>query len=299
MNTLPYRLLSCCLIGLISTTALAVEPTSTLKVWPGKPPGESQQIAPERVRISVPPAKPQKEITNVSEPALEIFPAPRSNNTGVSLIILPGGGFGSLKMDYEGEDFAVWANTIGVTGIVLKYRVPQRQGMPRHMAVLQDLQRSISLVRSKASELGIDPNKIGVTGFSAGGIAAVYAQTSYEKRSYEAVDDIDKVSCKPDFSVLIYPGTITQNGKLFEDIKPTKDGPPTFIAVAHNDATANAVQFYIALKEAGVSTEMHIYASGVHGFGMFPSEEPHGTWTARLTEWLKYQKLLTPAAAKQ
>lgn len=296
MNSLTKRLFSGCVLCIFSTITLAAEPASTIKVWPGKAPNESQQIAPERVRISVPPAKPQKEITNVSEPALVVFPAPRSNNTGVSVIILPGGGFGSLKMDYEGEDFATWANTIGVTGIVLKYRVPQRQGLPRHQPALQDLQRSISLVRSQAKELGIDPNKVGVAGFSAGAIAAVYAQTAFEKRAYEAIDDIDKVSCKPDFSLLIYPGTILQNGKLFEDIKVTKDTPPTFITVSHADNTMNAVQFYIALKEAAVPTEMHIYASGVHGFGMFPSDEPHGTWTARLTEWMKFQKLTTPAA---
>lgn len=284
-----------CLTLVFAVTALAAEPASTLKIWPTTAPNESQQIGPERVRVSNGPPRPQKEITNVSEPALLIFPAPRSNNTGVSMIILPGGGFGSLKMDYEGEDFAAWANTVGVTGIVLKYRVPIRQGLPRHQPALQDLQRSISLVRSKAADLGVDPNKIGVAGFSAGAIAAVYAQTNFEKRAYEAIDDIDKISCKPDFSVLIYPGTILQNGKLFDDIKVTKDTPPTFIAVSHADNTMNAVQFYIALKEAAVPTEMHVYASGVHGFGMFPSDEPHGSWTARLTEWLKFQKLTTPA----
>lgn len=282
------------LVAIVCAFALGAgpDPSLVINVWPGKPPNESQQIGPERVRNSTTP-RVQKEIFDVSVPQLEFFRPPKDKDTGAALIILPGGGFGVLKMDYEGEDAARWLNTIGVTGIVLKYRVPQRQGAPaRYTPALQDAQRSLSLVRSKASEWNIDPNRIGIMGFSAGSVAAAVAQTDFEKRRYDVVDDIDKVSCRPDFSVLIYPGTIVEKDQLIADIKVTDRTPPTFIAVSHSDKTENSVYFYLALKRANVPAEMHIYSDGEHGFGMIASPDPHGSWPQRLAEWMNYRKLL-------
>src|SRR5262249_45135357 len=148
-----------CLVSAICPLAFASGPETTLPIWPGKVPGETTPIGPERVRVSVPPATPQKEVFDVSNPAIEIYRPSGSTNTGAAMIVLPGGGFSVLKMDYEGEDCAVWLNSIGVTGIVLKYRVPQRQGTPaRYTAALQDTQRAISFVKSKAAEWNVDPN---------------------------------------------------------------------------------------------------------------------------------------------
>src|SRR5262249_1202648 len=159
-----------------------------------------------------------------------------------------------------------WLSTIGVTGIVVKYRVPQRQGLPaRYTARTQDAERAVSMVRARAKEWNLDPNRVGLLGFSAGGIAVAEAEVNFDKRSYEAVDDVDKVSCRPDFVMLIYPGTIVENGKLLSDINVPKNAPPTFIAIANSDKTENAVLMYMAMKQAGISTEMHIYADGEHG----------------------------------
>lgn len=293
MSMRPSSIAGVISVFLFTACVFAAEPEQMINIWPGKAPGDTAQLAPERVQISTPPAKKQKEIFNVSTPALHVFRPAKDKDTGVSVIILPGGGFGVLKMDYEGEDCATWLNTIGVTGIVLKYRVPQRPGAPsRYWPALQDAQRSISLVRSKAKELNLDPNRIGLLGFSAGAVVGAVAQAHFDQRTYEAVDEIDKVSCRPDFSVLIYPGVIVENGKLVNDIQVTKTSPPTFIAVANSDKTENSIAMYQALKQAGVSVEMHIYADGVHGFGMVPTTQPHGTWTSRLSDWMGNQGLL-------
>jgi acetyl esterase/lipase len=275
--------------------AAAAEPSAVINVWPGRPPGETNQLGAERVRVSTSPL-PKKEVFNVSTPQLEVFrPAP-DKNTGTAIIVCPGGGFSELMMDYEGEDCAAWLNTIGVTGIVLKYRVPQRPGQPRYWAALQDAQRAISLVRSKAGDWDIAQDRIGMLGFSAGGIMAAAAECNFDKRRYAATDDVDKVSCRPDFAVLVYPGTMLQDGQLAPDFQVSKDAPPTFITLAHGDITENSVLFYLSLKKAGVPAELHIYADGAHGFGMRPGDEPHVTWTARLHDWLNYRGLLRSQA---
>lgn len=277
--------------------AMAAKPALTLNVWPDKAPGETGQMGEEKVEIFTPPALPKKQVSNVSRPVLEVFRPSREKDTGAAVIICPGGGFNVLMMDYEGEDCAVWLNTLGVTGIVLKYRVPSRPNQPRYFAALQDTQRALSLVRSKAAAWGLDPQRIGVLGFSAGGVASTMASTNFDQRSYDAVDEADKISCRPDFAVAVYPGGMTQEGKLIPEVHVSKDTPPTFLTIAHNDATENSVQLYLALKRAGVSAEMHIYADGAHGFGMRPSSEPHATWTTRLAEWMNARGLLKPGAA--
>lgn len=278
-------------------TALAAEPALTLDVWPGKAPGETGQVAGEKVEFFK-GALPKKQISNVSRPVLEVFRPAKGGENGAAVVICPGGGFNVLMMDYEGEDCAVWLNTLGVTSIVLKYRVPSRPNAPRYFAALQDTQRALSLVRSKAAEWGLDPKRIGVLGFSAGGEASTVASTSYDKPSYPAVDEVDRVSSRPDFAVAVYPGGLVENGQLIADVRATKDTPPTFITVANNDEAAEgSVQLYLALKRAGAPAELHIYADGVHGFGMRPSPEPHATWIARLADWMKAQGILRPGAA--
>ena len=277
---------------LLNVEMKAAEPALTLNVWPGQAPGEKGGIAEEKTEFFK-GALPKKQVSNVSKPTLEVFLPPKGQANGTAVVICPGGGFNVLMMDYEGEDCATWLNTLGVTTIVLKYRVPVRPGGPRYLPALQDTQRALSIVRSKASEWGLDPKRIGILGFSAGGEAAALLATSSDKLSYPAIDAVDQVNSRPDFFLAVYPGGLMENGSLLADVHVTKDTPPTFITVANNDpASEGSVLLYQALKKAGVSAELHIYADGVHGFGMRPSPEPHATWTARLADWMKQQGLL-------
>ncbi|HVX83894.1 MAG TPA: alpha/beta hydrolase [Phycisphaerae bacterium] len=279
-----------------AATEAAVAPAATIRIWPAAAPGEPSPatMPAESLRISRPPALPKRELFNVSTPALEVFPAAHAGAAGPCIIVLPGGGFTELMMDYEGEDCARFLAAHGVTAFVLKYRVPIR-GQPRYLAAVQDTQRATSFVRTHAAEYHVDPHKIGLLGFSAGAISAAVAEAS-DKRSYAPVDGVDETSCRPDFACLIYPGLILQpDGTLVPKIHITRQTPPTFIAMADKDKTENAIAYYRGLKAAGVSAELHIYSDGAHGFGMRPTTDPHGSWTARLLDWLDYQKILPPA----
>lgn len=273
------------------------DPALTLGVWADGAPGETGQIGEERMAALAEPAT-KKQVFNVSRPTLEVFRPEKGRDTGTAVIICPGGGFAFLMMDYEGEDCAAWLNSIGVTGIVLKYRVPARPDVPRHQAGLQDAQRALSLVRSRATAWGIDPHRIGIMGFSAGGTLAAMAETTYDQRSYPAGDDVDKVSCRPDFAVDVYPGSLAKGGVLNPLIRVTRETPPTFITVSENDkgAREGSVLLYLALMRAGVPAEMHVYAEGEHGFGMRAGNAPHNSWNARLSDWMGYQGLLKPGA---
>ena len=188
------------------------------------------------------------------------------------MVICPGGGYWNLAWDLEGEEVAAWLNTLGMTGVVLKYRVPRRPGQPEPLPApgpLLDAQRAVSLVRSQAEEWGIDPNRIGIVGFSAGGHLAVMTATHFDKRAYEPIDDIDKVSCRPDFAVAVYPGYLFRrtritgcSGALHSDSCGT---PPIFLVHASDDPESgpeHSVAMYLALKRAGVPAELHVYAAG-------------------------------------
>jgi acetyl esterase/lipase len=162
-----------------------------------------------------------------------------------------------------------------------------------------DAQRSLSIVRSKAADWGIDPKRIGILGFSAGGHLAAWASTNYDKRAYEPIDAVDKVDCRPDFAVVIYPGGVIKRGtdELAPEIRVTSETPPMFIAQSNDDQVGplNSVYLYIALKRAGVPAELHIYATGGHGYGLRPSAAPASTWTQRCEDWLRKQGTLKPA----
>ena len=270
--------------------ATAADSQLVLDVWPATPPGENRLTAPEKWDQNKPGEPTFRRVTNVSHPTLTVFRPPADKDTGVAVIVCPGGGYVNLMMDYEGEDIAKWFNSIGVTGIVLKYRVPAPQGTPRWLPGLQDAQRSISIIRSKAAEWKLSPDRIGMLGFSAGGHLTAAASAGFEKRVYDAIDDVDKVSCRPDFGVVIYPGGVIdkQTKQLSAETKPNANTPPTFIAQANDDPVnaENSVALYLALKEAGVSAEMHIYSSGGHGFGIRPSTRPSATWIQRCQEWM-------------
>ncbi len=275
--------------------APAADKPLVVDVWPGTPPGENGQIGAETVREP----NREKHISNVSKPTLTVFKSDKDKNTGAAVLIAPGGGYSILAWDKEGEEVAAWLNSIGVTGIVLKYRVPRRAGTPQDVAPPQaqmDAQRAMSLVRSKAADWGIDARRIGMLGFSAGGHLTAWTATNSDKRAYDPIDDVDKVSCRPDFAVLIYPAYLVPRGKdeLAPDIRVTKETPQTFFAHASDDpiSSENSVRMYLALKKARVPAEMHIYASGDHGFGLRPSDRPCSTWPARCADWMKSRGLL-------
>jgi acetyl esterase/lipase len=291
----------CLGVAVLAALALGSDKPLVVDVWPGKPPGETGSVGEEKVQEPRPSDRfAIKRITNVSHPTLTVFKPARELDTGAAVVIAPGGGYHMLAWDLEGEEVAAWLNSIGVTGIILKYRVPRRPPTPNTQAPPQaqmDAQRALSLARGKAEEWGIDPRRIGMLGFSAGGHLTAWAATNFDQRLYEPADAIDKVSCRPDFAVLVYPAYLQARGKseLAPDIRVSKDTPPTFLIHAGGDAlvpSLNSVEMYQALKKAGVSAELHIYAQGGHGFGLRPSDRPCTTWPQRCAEWMKAQGLL-------
>jgi len=240
-------------------------------------------------------------VTNVTKPTITVYRPDKDKDTGTAIIICPGGGYWNLYWELEGEEVAAWLNSIGVTGIVLKYRVPRRpddlKGEFPARRPLQDAQRAVSVVRSKAKEWGIDPKRIGIVGFSAGGHLAIATATSFDKRSYEPVDDIDKVSCRPDFAVPVYSGYLKSETKdeLAAHLRVPADTPPVFLAHGSADPVSppeHSVIMYLALRRAGVPTEMHVYAGALHGFGVRPVSNPCGTWTRSCTDWMRHQGFL-------
>jgi acetyl esterase/lipase len=290
------------LFGLLAcTTAAAADNPLTLDVWPGKAPGETGAVGEEKFQDPRPnEAKPVKRLTNVSKPTLTVFRPEKGKDTGAAVVIAPGGGYNILAWDLEGEEVAAWLNKLGVTGIVLKYRVPRRPTDVKDkppIGAQQDAQRAMSLVRSKAKELGIDPKRIGMLGFSAGGNLTATTAVGFEKRTYEMVDEVDKVSCRPDFVVLIYPAYLVEKdtGKLIPEMTVTAQTPQMFLAHASDDPVTpeSSVAMYLALKRAKVPAELHVYASGGHGFGLREGPRPALTWPKRCEEWMRSRGLLT------
>ena len=299
MNLKQFAMCSI-MLGIMATTSLAAAPT-ILNIWPGKPPGETKELPPEvdltKDTDKLIAGKRIIKLGNVSTPQIAVYKPEKSKDTGASVIICPGGGHHILAYDLEGTEVAEWLNTIGVTGIVLKYRVPFRNPDKRWSAAVADAQRAVSLVRSKGAEWNLDPKRIGICGFSAGGETAGLTSLFLEERQYAAVDDVDKVSCKPDFAILVYPGGFDTKGQaqMRESIKVTKDTPPMFLVHAIDDPVTanNSLALAVELKKAGVSTELHIYDAGGHGYGLrLVNTLPITTWPKRCEEWMQRRGLL-------
>lgn len=269
-----------------------------VELWPGAVPGEKAEPGPDKVDPPRPgESSPTTRISYVGRPSLEVHRAADPN--GAAVIIAPGGGYNALAFDKEGTEVADWLNSIGVTGIVLKYRVPRRErDTPNEPppGPLQDAQRALSIVRSRAAEWGIDPARIGLLGFSAGGSLAARAATGFGQRTYPEVDDADRASCRPDFVVLVYPAYLTTPDGLAlrPELPVTSEAPPMFLAHANDDRVSpeNSAELYLALKRAGVPAELHIYESGGHGFGLRPNDRPSSTWPARCEQWMRSRGVL-------
>ncbi|HWE40569.1 MAG TPA: alpha/beta hydrolase [Isosphaeraceae bacterium] len=300
-NIIPVALVVAAIAGV---PARAAEPI-VVDVWPGKVPGDVGIKGEETSRIHRSPlVGPTKLITKVSKPTLTVYLPPKGHNTGTAMIICPGGGYWDLYWELEGEEVASWLNAHGMAGIILKYRCPRRPGEVEREPPIGpqlDAQRAVRIVRSRAADWGIDPKRIGMVGFSAGGHLALATATNFSKRLYDRIDAVDDLSPRPDFAVLCYSGYLKARDK--DAINPTMtipaDTPPVFLAHASDDRESyggslaeNSAFMYIALKRAGVPAELHIFATGDHDFGVRQNERLPSSWTGLCLKWLEERKLL-------
>jgi len=229
---------------------------------------------------------------NVSVPTLTLYRPPAGRDTGTAVLVCPGGAYRILAMDLEGTEVCAWLNSLGVTAALLKYRVPLRAEREKHAAPLQDAQRAMSLLRHRAKEFGLNPERLGVLGFSAGGHLAAVLSTGGNTRTYAAIDNVDEKNCRPDFTLLIYPAYLTvkeQGDKLAPELNVTAQTPPAFVAMTQDDPVRveNALYYTLALKQAKVPVELHVYPTGGHGYGLRPTKEVVTTWPARASEWMQ------------
>ncbi len=265
--------------------AWAQEP-QVIPIWPA---GSLAADAQTQHEVVTENAAHEHTVTNIHNPTITAYLPPTDKATGVAIVIAPGGGHRFLSIDHEGYDVGKWLASIGVAGFVLKYRLARAENS--HYTVEdadQDAQRAIRVIRSRSAEWHVNPAKVGILGFSAGGEVAVLAATKFDLGKPEASDPIDHQSSRPDFQVLIYPGVQPAN------IVVTKDTPPAFMLCANDDAgPSNAILVLAqALKKVGVPVEIHIYNRGGHGFGIRPRPLPISSWPLRLQEWMEDSGIL-------
>ncbi|MBN2270987.1 MAG: HEAT repeat domain-containing protein [Sedimentisphaerales bacterium] len=267
-----------------------------IPIWPGAAPDAEPVPGPENCTTTTKliAGKPVVVVNNVSQPTMTVY-SPKGKNTGVAIVVFPGGGYNCLAIDLEGTEVCDWLASKGITGVLLKYRVPtlRFEGYRESRQALQDAQRTVRLVRFRAAELSIDPHKIGVIGFSAGGHMVTAISTRFDERLYPAEDAADKESCRPDFAISLYPGHLWKRGgnlELNPNVPVTGNTPPTFLVQAEDDPTdpvENSLVFFTALKKAEVPVEMHLYAEGGHAFGLRRTEHPITRWPELAETWLQ------------
>ena len=277
----------------------------TLKVWPNGAPNDNGMKEPEEKYDGV-------RVRNVSEAEMYVYLPEKEKNTGAAVVICPGGGYWIEAMDHEGYDMAKWLQSKGIAGIVLKYRLPYGH----HEIPSGDARQTMRIVRMNAKEWGIDPDKLGIAGSSAGGHLASTVGTSFDLGNKQSTDPIEKMSCRPDFMLLLYPvisfdesvghmgsrknligeGNDWKLAKQYSnELNVTKETPPTFLILADDDKTVlpqNSVDFYLALKKYDIPAEMHIFQEGGHGFGMTKKNLPVDQWPDLFYSWLKAQKIV-------
>ena len=283
-----------CFIVLLCSQAPA-QTAPPLKLWPSAAQGGYEHAGPERLTPAdqaggLVAGKPIIRLGNVTIPTLTVYKPAPEKDSGSAALVFPGGGYSILAYDLEGSEICEWLNTLGMTGILVKYRVPAQPNSPRRQAPLQDAQRAISLVRHNAARWKIDPRRIGVIGFSAGGHLAANLSNNFTMRSYQTVDEADSESMRPDFAMLIYPAYLVgpKDEILAPEMKITGQTPPTFLIQAENDGVRveNSLVYYEALRKAKVPAEMHLFSEGGHGYGLRPNGLPVTSWPLRASEWL-------------
>jgi len=277
-----------------------------IKIWPeGKMPDALPAPKKEYITIVTHPliaGKPFIEVWDVTQPTMTIY-FPKTKNTGTTIVVFPGGGFHALAIDLEGTEICHGLTSRGITCVLLKYRVPNSgpnwnsdcncEIHPKSPTALEDAQRTIGLLRLNSAKWHINPHKIGVMGFSAGGFMVADISTHYKARAYTSIDAADKESCRPDFAVALYPGHMRLKGEKFilnPDIPFTKETPPTFIVQAEDDpqdSIDHSILYYTGLKNAKVPVEMHLYAQGGHGFGIRKTDSAITEWPQLMERWLK------------
>lgn len=277
-----------------------------IKIWPGEVPDSKPAAGPERnvttAQDASPGGKPVLRLADVVSPTITRYP-PKGKNTGVAALVFPGGGYRRLSMDLEGSEICDWLTGAGMTCVLLKYRVPDSGPYPKSAAALEDAQRALGVVRSRAAEWHVDPGKIGVIGFSAGAHLAAALSTHFDARLYQAQDAADQVSCRPDFAMVIYPGYTAASRQALTpnpDLKVTAQTPRTFLVQTEDDTTAHvesSLAYYVALKNAGVPAEMHLFAQGGHGYGLRNTGLPVAEWPHLAETWLHTIKMLPDATA--
>jgi acetyl esterase/lipase len=291
-------------LGVLNAQTVDWQPSSghtQLPIWPGVPPDAQPVVGAEVANVEAEhlvAGKPWVAVGKVSRPTMTVY-SPEGNNTGAAVVIFPGGGYWILAIDLEGTEVCDWLISRGITCVLLKYRVPGEGLSPRSGAypnspmALEDAQRTLGLVRFRAADWHIDPHKIGVLGFSAGGHLVAAISTYFKKRLYQAVDAADEESCRPDFAIALYPGHMLEHTSKDFQLNPyipvTAQTPPTFLIQAEDapvDTVKNSLVYYAALKEVGVPVEMHLYAHGGHAFGLRPTELPITGWPRLVERWL-------------
>jgi acetyl esterase/lipase len=289
-------------VGVLSVSLFAQKPAwqpapghLSLNLWPHGAPGAVTNSAAEvdttTAKDHLIAGKPVIRLGNVSTPSLTVY-APKQKNTGAAIVVFPGGGYHILAMDLEGTEVCDWLNSAGITCVLVKYRVPDSGPYPKSPAALQDAQRALGIVRSHAAEWHIDPTRIGALGFSAGAHLSAALSTHFEQRLYDPIDEADRVSCRPDFAVIVYPGYLALSEQNFApnaEIHVTSQTPPSFMVQAEDDPVhvENSTVYFLALKSAKVPAEMHLYANGGHGYGLRRTELPVTSWPRLVETWLQ------------
>ena len=272
----------------------------TMRLWPGNAPGAKLNPPTEITTASgkehLIAGRPILVAANVSQPTLTLYTA-SGQNSGAAVVVFPGGGYNILAIDLEGQEVCDWLNSAGINCILVHYRVPDSGPYPKSPAALQDAQRAMRLARLHAAEWKIDSSRIGVLGFSAGGHLAAALSTHFERSLYDPIDAADKLSCRPDFAILVYPAYLTieaNNFALDPELRPTAKAPPFFLVQAEDDPVhvENAVAYFLALKEANVPAELHAYAEGGHGYGLRRTTLPVTSWPRSVEIWLRTIKVL-------
>jgi acetyl esterase/lipase len=265
-----------------------------LKLWPAKAPGETAEQSEERDMTragdNLVAGRSVIRLGHVTEPTLTVFRPPAEKDTGTAVVVFPGGGYHILAMDLEGTEVCTWLNSIGVTGILVKYRVPRRSGLDKHTAALQDAQRALGIVRQRADEWNL--KRIGVLGFSAGAHLAAALAAHPNERTYAEVDSTDRIACNADFAVLVYPGYLSvkeEGDRVPPEIQVHAATPPSFIVMTQDDPVRveGALAYSLELKKASIPFELHIYAEGGHGYGLRRTELSVTSWPDRLHDWMR------------
>jgi acetyl esterase/lipase len=280
------------LLTVALSAATLAQAQQTIPIWPNGAPDHQIDGPPKDITLPTDrlvKGKPLAHLTNIGNPTLALY-KPAKNNTGAAVVVFPGGGYRILAYDLEGTEVCTWLNSIGVTCVLAQYRVPYTDRFPENPADLEDAQQAMRITRAHAAEWHIDPQRIGILGFSAGGhLAAVLSNHANFQRPAEPVNQTD---ARPNFTILIYPAYLTDApalNTLTHGIDPTTNTPPTFLLQAEDDPVhvENVLVYFRALKDLKVPAELHVFAQGGHGYGLRPTDLPVTHWPTLVTTWLR------------